>query len=449
MSFTSLADAKKTRKAMLKPKLRPTALIMIALVYSAVGDGPIKPHPGNWGHQKAQRHEEQAVRSKMDRSAQGRTFQPDPDMPAFTLPDPLGATDGRRIVTAEEWMTRRRPEVLELFRKHVYGRVPVTPYTKSFKVVQQDPKAMGGAATLKQVQITVSRGQASLTISVVLFIPNRAPKPVPAFLLICNRGPENFDPTRERKSEFWPAEEAIARGYAIAAFHNADVDPDKDDGFKDGIHGLLDAAVRPPDAWGTIAAWAWGASRVMDYFETDAGLSRDKIAVIGHSRGGKTALWAGAQDERFALVVSNDSGCAGASLSRRRFQGKESVARINTSFPHWFCETYKAYNGREDALPVDQHMLIALIAPRAVAVGSAEQDLWADPRGEFLSVVHAGPVYRLFGRRALGAAMMPEIGAALHGDGVHYHIREGKHDLTLNDWQSYLDFADRVFGRSK
>ncbi len=436
-------------KSKLKPKLKPAALIMIALVCSAAGDGPIKPPAGDWRHQEARRQEKQADRSNADRAAQARTFQPDPEMPAFTLPDPLLGADGRRIVTAEEWTTRRRPEVLELFRKSVYGRVPETPYKKSFKVIHQDPKAMGGAATLKQVQITISHGAASLKISVVLFIPNRAPKPVPAFLLICNRGTENFDPTRERKSEFWPAEEAIARGYAIAAFHNADVDPDKDDSFKDGIHGLLDGSSRPPDAWGSLAAWAWGASRVMDYFETDAGLARDKVAVIGHSRGGKASLWAGAQDERFALVVSNDSGCSGASLSRRRFQGKESVARINTAFPHWFCETYKTYNNREDALPVDQHMLIALIAPRAVAVGSAEQDLWADPRGEFLSVVHAGPVYRLFGRRALGAATMPEIGAALHGDGAHYHIREGKHDLTLSDWQSYMDFADKVFGQVK
>lgn len=160
--------------------------------------------------------------------------------------------DGRKITTADEWRTLHRPEVLELFRKQVYGRVPATPYAKSFKVVHQDPKAIGGAATLRRVQITISRGPAFLTISVVLFIPNRAPKSAPAFLLICNRGPENFDPTRERKSEFWPTEEAITRGYAIAAFHNADVDPDKDDGFKDGIHGLLDDAMRSQDAWGAI-----------------------------------------------------------------------------------------------------------------------------------------------------------------------------------------------------
>jgi hypothetical protein len=380
---------------------------------------------------------------------QGTPFPPDPEMPAYTLPDPLTALDGRKIATAEEWKTIRRPEVLELFRKHVYGRVPDASFEKSVKVVRKDSAAMDGAATLKEVDVAIARGARSLTIRVVLFVPNKAPAPAPAFLLICNRPPENFDPTRQKKSEFWPAEEAIARGYAIAAFHNADVDPDKHDGFKDGIHGLLDGAERPPDAWGTIAAWAWGASRVMDYLETDPDIARDKVAVIGHSRGGKTALWAGAQDERFALVISNDSGCTGASISRRVFKARESVARINKNFPHWFCETYKTYADREEALPVDQHLLVALIAPRAVAVGSASQDLGADPRGEFLSVVHADPVYKLLGRGGLGGTRMAAVGESIHGGAVHYHLREGKHDLNLFDWKAYFDFADRTYGRPK
>jgi len=380
-----------------------------------------------------------------------RLFRPDaPDMPAYSLPDVLTAIDGRKTATAQDWITSRRPEILELFRKHVYGRVPATEYQKSLRLVRHDPDAMDGAATLKQIDITITAAGKSLTIHLALFVPNKPAKPVPTFLLICNRGPENIDPTRKTKSEFWPAEEVIARGYGIAAFHNADVDPDKNDGFKDGIHALLDQGGRAPDAWGTIAAWAWGASRCMDYFETDPDVARDKVAVIGHSRGGKTALWAGAEDERFALVCSNDSGCGGAALSRRQNKEKETVAKINKGFPHWFNETFKTYGGREEALPVDQHMLIALIAPRAVCVGSAEQDLWADPRGEFLSVVHAGPVYRLFGKQGLGPSPeMPAIGESLHGDGAHYHIREGKHNLTVFDWKCYLDFADRVFGKAK
>jgi hypothetical protein len=388
--------------------------------------------------------------TKQDQAtAPTRRYRPDPEMPAYTLPDPLLTTKGRRVRTAEEWQSVRRPELLELFRSHVYGRVPKTPYEKRFEIVHQEPHAMGGAATLKQVNVTIARGSQCLTIHVVLFVPNQAAKPTPAFLLICNRGAAQFDPAREYRSEFWPAEEAVARGYAMAAFSNADVDPDRHDGFQDGIHGLLDAGPRPPDAWGTIAAWAWGASRVMDYLETDADIAGDQIAVIGHSRGGKTALWAGAEDERFALVISNDSGCTGAALSRRRFAGKETVARINQGFPHWFCETYKTYDDREEALPVDQHELIALITPGAVAVASAEEDLWADPRGEFLSLVHAAPVYQLFGRQALGTTAMPSIGQPIHGDGAHYHIREGRHDLNLVDWQQYLEFADRVFGHSQ
>ncbi|MDO8541315.1 MAG: hypothetical protein Q7S40_12825 [Opitutaceae bacterium] len=372
-----------------------------------------------------------------------------PGAPAYTLPDPLTAANGRKITTAGEWKSGRRAEVLELFRQHVYGRVPATPYEKSFKIVNEDRNAMNGAATLKQVEITVASGGKSLVIHLSLFVPNRARGPVPAFLLICNRPPgENIDPTRAKKSEFWPAEEGIARGYAMAAFFNGDVDPDdkKDVEFKDGIHALLDRGPRAPDAWGTIAAWAWGASRCMDYLVTDAGIARDRVAVIGHSRGGKTALWAGAEDERFAIVCSNDSGCGGAALSRRKNKEKETVAVINRGFPHWFNTNFKSYNAREDALPVDQHMLIALVAPRAVCVHSAAGDLWADPRGEFLSVVHARPVYQLFGKQALGASTeMPPLNEPRHGDGAHYFIRAGKHNLTLVDWTAYWEFEDKVY----
>ncbi|OGV70320.1 MAG: hypothetical protein A2283_08230 [Lentisphaerae bacterium RIFOXYA12_FULL_48_11] len=383
-----------------------------------------------------------------DAAQSGKIFFPpdSADMPAYTLPDPLLALDGRKIATPKEWQKVRRPEILELFRKHVYGRVPETSYKKKFKVVNVDPKAMNGEATLKQVDITISKGTNSLVIHLQVFVPNNVPKPVPAFLLICNRKPDNIDPTRKIKNEFWPAEEAIARGYAIAAFYNADVDPDKNDGFKDGIHGILDEGKRPPDAWGTIAAWAWGASRCMDYFETDRDIARDKVAVIGHSRGGKTALWAGAEDERFAMVCSNDSGCGGAALSRRITKEKETVAKIIKAISYWFCETFKSYSDRESALPVDQHMLISLIAPRAVYVASADKDLWADPRGEFLSVVHAAPVYQLFGKKGLGVLEMPAIGEPVRGEGAAYHIREGKHNLTLVDWNFYMDFADRLFG---
>jgi hypothetical protein len=374
-------------------------------------------------------------------------YPPDPPIPAYSLPDPLVANDGKPVKGEREWTEKRRGEVLELFRTHVYGRVPPTSYQKSFHVVNEDKNVMGGAATLRQVEVRIARGEKQLAIRVNLFLPNKATKPAPAFLLICNRGAENIDATRQTKSEFWPAEEGIARGYAMAAFLNSDVDPDRHDGFQNGIHSILDEGPRGPDAWGTIAAWAWGASRVLDYLETVPEINSQQVAVIGHSRGGKTALWCGAEDQRFAIAVSNDAGCGGASLSRRKFEGREQVARIVKSFPHWFCSTFATYADREEALPVDQHELMALIAPRAVAVGSASEDRWADPRGEFLSVAHAAPVYALFGHKALGGAELPPIGGVIHGDQAHYHLRPGKHNLTLVDWQQYWDFADRVFAR--
>ena len=360
------------------------------------------------------------------------------------LPDTLTTTGGVKVATPAQWRDTRRPELLELFRTHVYGRAPVgRPDTLKFETLELAKGAMGGAATLKRVRISYRGAGGEGAIQLVLFVPERA-TPAPCFLLICNRGATNIDPTRAVKSDFWPAEQLVARGYAAAAFLNADVDPDFDDGFTNGVHGIFDApgVKRPPDAWGTIAAWAWGASRVMDYLATDADIDAKRVAVIGHSRGGKTALWAGAQDERFALTISNDSGCGGACLARRRQPKAESVASINKAFPHWFCANYRGYGGREDELPVDQHELAALVAPRLLCIGSASEDLWADPQGEFLCGVQASPVWRLFGLEGLKAEAMPPPDSPRNGGCIGYHVRTGKHGLTLDDWKCYLDFAD-------
>jgi pimeloyl-ACP methyl ester carboxylesterase len=363
-------------------------------------------------------------------------------VPSYILPDVLVTEQGKKVRSARMWENIRRNEILELFRENIYGRIPSTPYSKSFRLIKEDRNAMGGDATLKQVDITINSDGKTLDIHLTLFTPNKAVKPVPAFLLIDNRGPDNTDPLRLVKSEFWPAEEVIARGYAIGVFSNADVDPDNFDDFKNGIHGILDRGERKPDSWGTIAAWAWGASRCLDYFETDKDIDAENVAVVGHSRGGKTALWAAAEDQRFAMAVANESGCGGASLARRRYG--ETVARISTAFPHWFCANYKKWGNNEDSMPVDMHMLMALIAPRAVYITSASEDLWADPRGSYLSLYHSVPVFSLYQSNTSLDEQMPPLNIPVTSGKVAYHVRDGVHNMLLKDWNWFLDFGDTV-----
>ena len=366
------------------------------------------------------------------------------------LPDALAFNSGEKVSSPAQWEARRE-EILELFRANVYGRAPLErPPVLSFRVEHQDARAMGGAATLKQVAITFSglgvQAQSQGQINLILFVPNKRTAPAPAFLLISNHAASDTDPTRAIKSEFWPAEEIVARGYAAAVFRNADVDEDKDDGFRDGVHGLLDSPhqegeERAADAWGTIAAWAWGASRAMDYLETDGDIDAKRVAVVGHSRGGKAALWAGASDRRFALTVSNNSGSSGAALARGK--SGERIADINKGFPHWFARRYKYFGGREDELPVDQHQLLALLAPRLAYIASSQDDAWADPHSEFLAGIAASPVYKLLGRTGLEAQMMPRVSEPLYSGSIGYHVRPGGHGLNVYDWARFMDFADK------
>ena len=364
---------------------------------------------------------------------------------SYTLPDALATARGR-IRTTDEWR-KRRGDVLESFRANVYGRVPPTPRQSRFDVIAEDPAAMSGAATLRRIAITTTSGTRQHRFELTLFVPN-ARRPAPLFLLLNNRPATNTDPTRKEKSGFWPAEEMIARGYGIAALQVGELAPDDKDKFRDGIMSVLDDSSKPraPDAWSALAAWAWGASRAMDYFETDPRVDAKHVAVVGHSRGGKAALWAGAEDERFALVISNESGEGGAALTRRNFG--ETLGRITTTFPHWFADRYKSFAGRETDLPVDQHMLIGLMAPRAVYVASADEDLWSDPRGEFLSLAASSPVFALWGDPSIGAADMPGLGQPLVSGRRAYHVRRGTHNLTTYDWARFADFADRIWQRS-
>jgi hypothetical protein len=367
-------------------------------------------------------------------------------VPGYSLPPLFG--NGDRPPSAPERWRPRRAEILELFRDNVYGRSPGKPERLRFEVAGEDPAAMDRRATLKRVSVISTQQGREHRFGITLFLPNASSDPVPVFLLLNNRPVTNTDPTRRERSGFWPAEAVISRGYGIAALQVSELAPDDKDNFADGVVRLFEGAAtvpRPANAWGALAAWGWGASRAMDYFETDARIDAKRVAVVGHSRGGKAALWAGAEDERFAMVVSNDSGEGGAALTRRHFG--ETLARITQSFPHWFAGRYQSFADRVGQLPVDQHMLLAAIAPRGVYVGSADEDLWADPRGEFLALAHASPVFALWGDAPLAPGDMPALDRPLIRGRRGYHVRSGGHNLTPYDWERFMDFADTLWKR--
>ena len=394
--------------------------------------------PGGWRADPKIVHEHAAKRTAFNYDEAA--------VPSYTLPDALQGAGGR-VATPEAWQGRRT-ELLDLFRANVYGRSPGRPDTLRFDTLQEDRQAMNGAATLKRIEVISGRAGREHRFRFTLFLPNAASRRTGLFLLLNNRPVTNTDPTRAERSGFWPAEQVIDRGYAIASFQVSDLAADDPKRFREGAIALFEGAGeggRPGDAWAALAAWAWGASRAMDYFQTEPRVDPARVAVVGHSRGGKAALWAGAEDERFALVVANESGEGGAALTRRIYG--ETLGGITASFPHWFAGNYRAFAGREAELPIDQHMLIGLIAPRSVYVASADEDLWADPRGEFLSLAHASAVFALWGDPPIDPAAMPPLETPLVSGRRGYHVRTGPHDLTPYDWQRFVDFADRIWRR--
>ena len=399
------------------------------------------------------------------------------------VPDVLAFQDGSRVGDAGNWTKRRRGEILELFEREVYGRVPSSPVDLKITDSRCQRGVLDGLATRKQIRINLSSRQSpySTDFDILLYLPeDQSHIRTPVFLGFNFYGNHTIHPDRgievnqnwmRNNSQMgiadnlaredhrgalrrrWPVERILSRGYGLATIYYGDIDPDFDDGYQNGVHPLFHRtgeSYPTADDPGSIGAWAWGLSRALDCLGLDDAVDAGRVAVMGHSRLGKTALWAGATDPRFALVISNESGCGGAALSRHHFG--ETVEAINTVFPHWFCDNFRKYNHHVEDLPVDQHMLIAMIAPRPVYVASAADDLWSDPRGEFLGAVHASPAYELLGTDGLAVDVehaqgddLPALGKPLTSR-IGHHLRPGEHDVTDYDWERFLDFADIHMG---
>ncbi len=381
-------------------------------------------------------------------------------------------SDGVRVTTPAQWAARKA-ELRKLLTEQMYGEAPPRPESMRFVVVDDTKNALGGVATRKQVTILLNGKSDGPRLHLLLYTPNHVVHP-PIFLGFNFWGNEtiNADPgilissgwtqitanhppdpetalclkdhraTAECRGidrEKWPIDAILKRGYGLATVFRADIDPDFIGSYKDSLKVYYPRLQGRGDNFSTIGAWAWALSRVMDYLETDRGVDATRVAVFGWSRLGKAALWASATDPRFALAISDDSGAGGAKLFRRD-QG-ETIRDLNTHFPYWFCDNFKKYNDRDRTLPFDQHMMIAMIAPRPVYIASAIDDHWADPEGEFLSAVAATPVYKLLGTDGLPITRWPAVDHPVMGQ-IGYHVRTGGHDITPYDWAQYLKFAD-------
>lgn len=390
----------------------------------------------------------------------------------LNLPDPLVRADGKPVRSTRDWLEHRRPEIIALYKENVYGHGPKSRPKPSFQLLEDKPAARGGLARRKRVRIFLLGDNDGPWADLLLYLPNRARGPVPAFLGMNYLGNQSVtdepdipitpawirdlgvpsivnnaatEGSRGAQVRRWPFEAILGKGFAVATLCYAEVEPDNPKGEPSKLRkGLLSRYPDEKQDWGAIGLWAFGLSRALDYLETEPGIDRKRVALTGHSRLGKTALWAGAQDTRFALVISNDSGEGGASLARRK-QG-ERISDSLRSSAFWYTPKYRQYVDKEETLPVDAHFLISLIAPRPVYVSSATLDTGADPEGEFLAAKAAEPVYRLFGKAGLGISAFPPPDRS-YGDAIGYHVRTGSHDILAADWEHHLNFAARHFRR--
>ncbi|HYW70330.1 MAG TPA: hypothetical protein VE961_04815 [Pyrinomonadaceae bacterium] len=380
---------------------------------------------------------------------------------AYVLPDPLMFANGKKVRDANEWMKKRRPEIVRLFEENQFGRSPGRPADMSFDVFDKGTPALDGKAIRRQVTIYFSRNKTGPKMDLLIYLPANANKPVPVFLnLSFTANSSAVDDPGIKPGEIWgrdkkraPAPKGgalgrldvlpfLAQGIAVATVYYGDIDPDFLGGIPDGVRALyLKSGQTEPaaDEWGSIGAWAWGLSRAMDYLETDNNVDAKRVAIFGVSRLGKTVLWAGAHDPRFAVVIASCSGEGGAALSRRNYGETIKHLTAPTRYPYQFAANYQKYGDHVSEFPVDSHMLIALIAPRPLLLQTGDQDFWSDPKGEFLAAVAATPVYRLLGQGGIESDQMPAAGQLL-GTRLGYFMHHGGHGTIPSDWEVFLKF---------
>lgn len=435
--------------------LRPAPFVALLLVFVSARAADAAARPKQDAHGNPIRYAPTGHASNYDEAKVG----------AYTLPDPLVLRSGERVRDAATWETRRRPELIKLYEDEIYGRVPATASRVSFEVAGTEAGALDGAAVRKHVVLRFTRaanapgdaGGEPVKVDVVLFLPAKATGPVPVLLHALFGYPPGIEPppappsadgkaapAPRRFNDAGPMADLLARGYGYATVRYTAFEGDRAEAHTTGLRRLALAHGQEKPAageWGAIAAWAWGLSRVLDYLETDRAVDARRVGLIGHSRLGKTVLWAGARDPRFAVIFSSCSGEMGAALARRDYG--ETVDDMAANFPWQFAGVFQKYAGRWAEMPVDAHTLISLCAPRPVFVTGGTQDQWADPHGEFLAQVAAGPVYRLLGARDLGVTTLPPLDTPIITGELGFHYHTGGHTITPVDWQAFLEFAGR------
>jgi len=386
---------------------------------------------------------------------------------SYTLPELLKTADGKQVKDAKTWISKRRPEIVSLFETQQYGRAPGRPKDESFEIFEKEGVAFNGKATRRQVMIHVDKDPAAPKIQLVEYLPAKAKGPSPMLLSISFTAPSNMiDDPGIKVGTIWDAktktkmpadqgrkfgkidvEAFLDAGIGVSTFYYGDLDPDYLGGLQQGIRAryLKPGQIEPAaDEWGSISAWAWGMSRVMDYLETDKAVDAKQVAVHGVSRLGKTTMWAGAHDQRFAAVIASCSGEGGAALSRRDYGERIEDLVSPRRYPYQFAINYQKYASDVSKLPVDAHMLVALVAPRPLLLQTGNTDTWSDPKGEFEAEVAAGTVYTLLGKQPLGTTQWPAPNQPIFHD-LAYYMHDGGHGMVPNDWKIYVEFLKQHF----